>query len=115
MKNILITLILKAKSLKLKATDGFTLVEILTVLGILVVISGISVWGFSGLANIKTLDLAAEELVANLRDAQRRAITQENSSQWGVRINALSENTDFYEMFSGAAYSGGTITSKTTL
>ena len=95
--------------------NGFTLVEVLIVVGVLALISGISILGLAGLGNIKALDLAAQELVANLRDAQRRAITQEKSSQWGIHIGAVDGDRDFYEIFQGASYSADKAVSRTAL
>ncbi|MEK7641277.1 MAG: type II secretion system protein [Patescibacteria group bacterium] len=82
--------------------NGFTLIEILVVLGISIILA---TGGFLSLWNLKkhqALRLAAESMVAFLRDAQSRSATQEGGLGWGVHFEN-SADRDSYWLFSGSA------------
>ncbi|AHB40386.1 MAG: hypothetical protein ACD_25C00092G0002 [uncultured bacterium] len=57
------------------ASKGFTLVELMIVVGILAVVSGIMIPSFSGYTRNQTLKQAQENLKSDLRSAQNRALT----------------------------------------
>ncbi|OGY64203.1 MAG: hypothetical protein A3I89_02275 [Candidatus Harrisonbacteria bacterium RIFCSPLOWO2_02_FULL_41_11] len=90
---------------------GFTLMELMVVAAITLMIAGISALTIS-FSSPKNLDLAFQELISHLRDAQQRAIVQDQNERWGMRINAVSGDRDFYEVFYGAGYSNATVTEK---
>lgn len=82
--------------------SGFTLIEMLVVLGISVILA---TGGFLSLWNLRkhqALRLAAESMVAFLRDAQSRSATQEEGKGWGVHFEN-GVDRDSYWLFSGSA------------
>lgn len=86
--------------------EGFTLLEILLVVGILVVISTIS---FSTYTGYRTNVEAGEEINkirSILRNAQGKAIVFEQNSQWGVRFSNPVAGDPIYELFRGSSYPG---------
>lgn len=91
------------------------MVEILVIAGIMIVLGGVVMSNYFGYQTRQSLDGAADELLGNLRDAQQRAISQDQQSAWGVYINALSEGNDYYEVFYGDSRGSGTLFSKVTL
>ena len=72
------------------------------------IISVLSIVGFLSLGQYrssKNLSLTLDEIAATLRATQKRSITQENGSIWGVRFtNTTSSNLDRYEVFQGASF-----------
>src|SRR3989338_5433970 len=79
---------------------GFTLIEILVVLGISVILA---TGGFLALWNLRrhqALDLSAQKIVAVLRDAQARSIGQENGLAWGVHFENGAD-PDSYWIYGG--------------
>ncbi len=88
---------------------GFTLIEVLTIVGITAIVGAIGALTLPGFRAQNTLDLAAQELKADLRDAQQRSISQDQGRQWGVHIDAPNGANDFYKVFSGSSYAGGTV------
>ncbi|MFA6407731.1 MAG: LamG-like jellyroll fold domain-containing protein [Candidatus Paceibacterota bacterium] len=89
--------------------SGFTLIELLvtiSLVSIIAVVSTLSLGGYRGQQNLKrTLD----EMSSVIQDAQKRAVTQQNGSQWGVHfLNSTSINS--YSMFEGVSYALGTST-----
>ncbi|MDO8429737.1 MAG: fibronectin type III domain-containing protein, partial [bacterium] len=105
----------KLKSYKLKANAGFTLLELMVIMGITATIGSVSYLSISGFMARNTLELTAQELLAHLRDARQRAVSQDQSSQWGVHLKADASDIDYYEIFYGASYAGGTIVQKIVL
>mgnify|MGYP001603550144 FL=1 len=91
---------------------GFTLIELLIISGIAVIIGTIGVLNLTGFRARNSLNLAVQELRANLRDAQQRSISQDQGLQWGIHLDASAGGDDFYKVFSGSSYAGG-IVSKT--
>jgi prepilin-type N-terminal cleavage/methylation domain-containing protein len=81
---------------------GFTLVELLLVTGIMGILSTAVIMNGLGYRNRQALDLAAQQVVANIRDACDRARTQQDGLPWGIYFN--NTTTDQYTVFSGATY-----------
>lgn len=95
---------------------GITFIEILLtmmILGMLAVIVAPSLLNYyrqSQLAHDNAL------IAATLRDAQSRAISQENGTSWGVYfVNQDVSSTYYYKLFYGSSYALGTVISTTYL
>jgi len=99
-----------------KINKGFTLVELLITMGIVVILGGIGTANYFNYQAVQVIDAVAAELAGTLRDAHQRAISQDNSSAWGVNIvNTADETNDYYELFYGDSRAAGTVLSRTTL
>lgn len=92
---------------KPQTNKGFTLIELLIVVAI---ISVISVGGFIAVSRYRdsqNLKLTSNELVASIREAQKRSVTQRDGKQWGIRfINSASIHK--FEIWSGSSYASST-------
>ena len=91
--------------------------ELMVVMGITVVLGGIGVANYFNYQSVQVLDGAASELAGTLRDAHQRAVSQDNSSAWGVNIVNTADDSagDYYEFFYGDSRVSGTVVSKTVL
>ena len=83
---------------------GFTLVEVLIIMGILAILFTISSLNLSNTVPQNSLNNAVELLVADLKQQQLSALTgntegQENSSHYGIFFTA-----DKYTLFQGSSY-----------
>ncbi|MFH1758996.1 MAG: prepilin-type N-terminal cleavage/methylation domain-containing protein [Patescibacteria group bacterium] len=79
---------------------GFTLLELLIVISIIGAIAFFAWVGLGQLGSKQNLADAAQSVVALLRDAQQRSITQADGSAWGVRFNnEPTGNLDGYYLF----------------
>ena len=81
---------------------GFTILEILITLGIIVIITTSGVLSLSSFRSRQDLDLAGKTIIAMLRDAQSRADTQEGGTGWGVRFQ--NGAADSYMLYQGPTY-----------
>lgn len=96
--------------LKIKnSSSGFTLIEILVVIAILVIVSAVGFFAFTSYKGSKNVELTMDELAAVIRDIQKRSITQQDGKQWGIRFSNSTSTTHAYEVFSGASYSTSTV------
>jgi|GEM_PF-1529063 len=98
-----------------KLNKGFTLVELLITMGIAVVLGGVAMSNYFGYQSSVTIDGAASELLGTLRDAQQRAISQDQQLAWGVYVNSVTDGPDYYEIFSGSTRATGAVLARTTL
>jgi prepilin-type N-terminal cleavage/methylation domain-containing protein len=80
---------------------GFTLIEMMIVLAIIVILATVGFINFAGVRQHQKLDLAGKSLIAFLRDAQQKAISQESGSAWCVRLENLETGRDSYYLYSG--------------
>lgn len=95
---------------------GFTLIEFLITVAILVtvaVIGGLNLFGYYSRQN---LELTINEITALIRDAQNRSLTQQDGNadsqgdQWGVHFENASQ--DSVKLFCcGSSYAAGTLVS----
>ena len=103
------------KNMKLSLNRGFTLMELLVVMGITVILGGVGTASYFNYQSVQVIEGAASELSGTLRDAHQRAISQDNSSAWGVYINTIDGENDYYEIFYGDSRVSGTVMSRTDL
>jgi len=89
-----------------KGEYGFTLAEIIIVLGVFSLFAAISVSLYSNFKYGSNLDIAVANVVEAMRKAQANAEQGQDDSQWGVMI-AGSELV----IFEGPSYVGRNITS----
>jgi type II secretory pathway pseudopilin PulG len=90
---------MKNKSLYL---SGFTIVEILVSLAILIIIASIGTSAFINAKKTKTLDVTAESIVSKLNEAKTNAIAGKDNASFGIYFG--SGNPDHYVYFSGSTY-----------
>ncbi len=82
--------------------QGFTLIEVLLVVGItgiITVFSGLNLIGFQRRTTLRT---SADELISNLRKVQSLSVAAKDNLSYGVHIEQ-----DYYEIFSGSSYVPG--------
>ncbi|MDO8265099.1 MAG: prepilin-type N-terminal cleavage/methylation domain-containing protein [Candidatus Parcubacteria bacterium] len=82
---------------------GFSLIELIIVVAILLILAGIGVAGFRVFEKISDLGNDTEEIISVLRMAQNKTLSSESASQWGVYFNA-SSSPNKYILFKGASY-----------
>ncbi|MDO8467270.1 MAG: type II secretion system protein [bacterium] len=85
----------------MKKNPGFTLIEILVVLGISIILAMGGLFSLSNLRKHQSLRLASEGMVAFLRDAQQRSVSQDGGLGWGVHFDNSASERDSYWRFSG--------------
>ncbi len=86
---------------------GFTLVELLISLAIIVMMTTISFIGLAGYRGRQTISLSVNEVVAVLQDTRNRSVTQEEGKAWGVRFQNADQ--DEYLVFKGYNFSQSSV------
>jgi prepilin-type N-terminal cleavage/methylation domain-containing protein len=83
-----------------KITGGFTLIEVLLVMGITSILLVMGVMSMLGYLNSQNLETEARAMIALLGDAQSKSMSQDNNSRWGVYFKNETEGTrDSYVIF----------------
>lgn len=87
---------------------GFTLIEILIIVGIFIILIFLSAQVFPYFQKEVTLNNSAEEIINNLRLAQNKTLASEGASQYGVYFDT-STNPHQYTLFKGVNYANRVI------
>lgn len=82
---------------------GFTLIEILVVVGIIVLFLGLSIPQLRSFQQVSYLQGTGEETVAALRLAKSKTLASEEALQYGVYFDAISTPNQ-YTLFQGSSY-----------
>jgi prepilin-type N-terminal cleavage/methylation domain-containing protein len=82
-----------------KFVSGFTLIEIILVVALIGIISGIGLPLFNMMSGSNNLDIAENMLVASLRRAEVLSASSLGDSEWGVGITPGA-----FVLFKGASY-----------
>jgi prepilin-type N-terminal cleavage/methylation domain-containing protein len=96
--------------------QGFSLLELLIVVGIVAVISVAGVASYRSFGKNVQIGGIARTMIADIRQAQANAMIGKNGYKWGVHI--VNSNDDYYEIFSTPdvyANASTTVMSTTTL
>lgn len=80
---------------------GFTLLELLIVVAIIGLLTGVAIPAFSAFTRRQALTQAAKNLKTDLRAVQNRAVSGVEGQRWGVH---LVQGTTNYEIFSTSSY-----------
>lgn len=84
---------------------GFTLLELLVVVGIITILAGVGIFSYINQQKAKLLDMSVQEVVGYLRYAQQKSMVQEGGNQWGVHFENPASGDDFYALYTGTSYS----------
>ncbi|MFH1308494.1 MAG: prepilin-type N-terminal cleavage/methylation domain-containing protein [Patescibacteria group bacterium] len=90
--------------------QGFSIVELITVISILLVLVAISVPVFLSFQKTSSLNDSTEKLISILRIAQNKTLASENASQFGVYFDD-SVSPHQYTLFEGSNYAGRIVSS----
>ena len=88
-----------------KAKKGFTMLELLIVIGITATLSVVGVGFYINQQKAKILENTAQEIANYLHYTQQKSISQEQGLQWGVHFENPSSGSDFYALYTGTTYS----------
>lgn len=87
---------------------GFTIVEILVVLVIMIIIGGIVLTSFSGLNNAEALNTDTDTVLSMIERARTRSVSSENSIEYGIHFASTT-----VVLYVGKTYTAGSSTSET--
>jgi len=88
----------------MKFKKGFTLLEVLVVVGITTVLSSVGISSYVTQQRIKLLNITAQEIIGYLRYTQQKSIVQEEGNQWGIHFENPASGDDFYALYTGTSY-----------
>lgn len=91
---------------------GFTLIELIITLGIIVLLAGVGFLGILNYKNNQSVNSTAQGIARVLRNAQNRSLSQEGGSVWGVHFENPSSANDFYDLFHGVSYATSGLVSR---
>ncbi|MFZ4631691.1 MAG: pilus assembly FimT family protein [Patescibacteria group bacterium] len=87
-----------------KKKSGFTLLELMLVMSILVIIALASREVYNGFALGKNIDNISKTIVFDLRGARSNAMNGQEDSNWGVHF--VNSTSDYYEIFTSPTVYG---------
>ncbi len=82
-----------------KNLGGFTMIELLIVIGITAVIATVSLANLVGWRSAKELNSTAQKIATLIREAESRAMSQDRGSAWGVHFEDDGANSPFFSLF----------------
>lgn len=92
-----------SKCLDAKMKKGFTLIEILVIIGIMVILVALAIPSYRFFQKESDLNNSAEEIINTLRLAQNKTLASEEASKYGVYFDAVSTPNQ-YTLFKGENY-----------
>ncbi|MFH1246263.1 MAG: prepilin-type N-terminal cleavage/methylation domain-containing protein [Candidatus Liptonbacteria bacterium] len=93
---------------------GFSLIELMMVIGIMAIVGFFVLPNLSGKRSATQLDLATKEIAAALREAQGRALAEASSSAWGVHLDNVVSSSPFFAVYAGT-YNISSVTAREPL
>jgi type II secretory pathway pseudopilin PulG len=90
---------------------GFTLVELLVIVAIVVIIGGVVLVNLSGRRVDTDVITATQQIATLLRQAQSDSMAGEGGAVWGVHFANSTGTPPFYALFRGS-YATGTVTGR---
>lgn len=91
--------------------SGYTLIEVMIILGLTAVIGTVAVSNLPLLfRSTQLLDDTTDTLVAHLVNTQQKSVSQTDGAKWGVHLDATTAGQHFYQIFYGDSYASGTVT-----
>ncbi len=85
---------------------GFTLIELVVTIGILVTIAVVTIVNISGKRSNSNLTTTTQQVATLLREAQSDSLAQEGDAVWGVHFSNATATAPFYALFSGSYGAG---------
>jgi len=85
--------------------NGFTLIEVMMVVGIMVLLAVVAFVNLSSNRNEGSVSTAASQIVALAREAQSNAVSQVQDATWGIHFENPTSTAPFYALFEGSTYS----------
>ena len=92
----------------LKSAHGFTIIELVTTIGIIAILAAVATLSLLGRKGTTELSITAQQIATLLREAQSRAVSQASSTSWGVYFDNVAATSSFYAIFRGSSYSSST-------
>src|SRR3989344_8198221 len=80
------------------ARRGFTIIEIMLVIGIIVALAVVGVLNLTGRRGQTEFDSTVRQISALLRDAQVRSVAQASDKGWGVHFENSTTTAPFYAL-----------------
>src|SRR3989344_5750037 len=87
--------------MRMKIQKGFTLVELLIVMGILAILAVVATRNYFAYRNRVNIDGEGSKAVEYFREAITRARSQQDGVDWAIHID--NGASDYYELLSGGA------------
>lgn len=96
-----------------KSGAGFTLLELLIVIAVLIVIGVLSVNYLTSYQKDLNLDKDSNQIVNYSEQARNKSLAKEDNRAWGIHFENPAVGNDFFELyFTDTNYSGGTVSEK---
>ncbi|KKW46835.1 MAG: hypothetical protein A3A43_01750 [Candidatus Liptonbacteria bacterium RIFCSPLOWO2_01_FULL_56_20] len=91
------------------AKRGTTVLELVTILAVATILAGIVVLNLTNRKRVSELSTTTVQIVALLREAQSRSMSQASGASWGVHFENATTSAPAYALFA-ASYSPSTRT-----
>ncbi len=82
-----------------KQRNGFTVVELMVIIGLMAIIATFAFSQLSGRRGSLDLSTTTQKITTALKDAQTKAITNERESDWGVRFVNNGNGNSFFAVY----------------
>ncbi|MDP3769673.1 MAG: prepilin-type N-terminal cleavage/methylation domain-containing protein [Candidatus Sungbacteria bacterium] len=92
---------LQTTNYSLQISRGFTLIEIMVAVAVVVLLGTVGLVSFNTSRNVRDLSTGTQTVLSVLRTAQSKTLAGENNSAWGVHLTSSQ-----VELFQGSAYAG---------